>query len=127
MCPMCNKKQVCSKCVVGPSDNVCTCAPCAKYKCDLKEAFQDANKANMDLTKGVGGEVETVYSVSESGKKPTMEIEKTPNGSNNAARAVVKAPPPPKCDCPACPKYKYGDTTHTYYPIYQPLPYGIRY
>jgi hypothetical protein len=124
-CPICNKKRVCSNCVVDPSKSVCGCSPCSKYKCDLKEAFQDSDTANNVLTNGGGGE--TVFAVSESVKKPTMEIEKIPGGSNNDVRAVVKTPPPPKCDCPECPKNPYNDVPGTYYPIYQPLPYGIRY
>lgn len=130
-CPDCEKNQTCEKCPDKDLSKECKCSPCKKYKCDLKEAFEDA-----DRTRYIEGIDETVKVVKvETGKKPKAILQKlndaeTLPGSVSKhikPTVVVKVPPPPECNCPSCPKQIYGSAPYTYYPIYQPLPYGIRY
>ena len=49
-------------------------------------------------------------------------IEKLLSGVNEKQKVTVKVPPTPKCKCPLCP-----DIKDTYYPIYKPSAYGLRY
>lgn len=131
-CPMCGKKQTCDKCPVDKPKNECECSPCKKYKCELIEAWRDADAYKMIE----GLETVEVLNVSaDEVKKPTVEVKKPlvakslPPGIAKKIKPEikVKVPPCPACNCPACPKPQYGAPPYTYYPIYQPMPYGVRY
>lgn len=131
-CPVCDKKQTCEKCPVKEEAKECKCSPCKKYKCELKEAFSQAERYR--LVEGLDHvKVEKVPAGKV--KKPKVEVKKPPVAKAVPAEVAdkikpevkVKVPPCPACNCPACPKPRYGAPPYTYYPIYQPLPYGVRY
>jgi hypothetical protein len=132
-CPSCGKKRTCEKCPDVKPSKECECSPCKKYKCDLKEAFDEADEARY--TEGIDETVKVVNVAPGPDKKPKVVIKKqtiakTLPGSvveQIKPTVVVKVPPPPKCNCPSCSNQLYGSYSHTYYPIYQPLPYGVRY
>lgn len=132
-CTDCGKKQTCEKCPAKEPSKECKCSPCKKYKCDLKEAFDDADEARY--TEGIDETVKVVKVAPGSGNKPKVVLAKPsvaktlPDSVAKQIKptVVVKVPPPPKCNCPSCPNQLYGSSPYTYYPIYQPLPYGVRY
>ena len=132
-CPVCKKKQTCPKCPEKAPSKECKCSPCVKYKCELKEAFDDADE--IRYTEGIDETVKVERAHPASGKKPKVVVKKPviaktlPDAvaKNVKPSVTVKVPPPPPCKCPACPKQRYGSAPYTYYPIYQPLPYGVRY
>lgn len=130
-CPMCGKKQTCENCPTKDPDHECKCPPCKKYKCELKEAFRDAETYRMlegledvKVEKVPAGVI----------KKPTVEVKKPEIAKTvpvSVAKQIkpqvkVKVPPCPACNCPSCPT-TFGAAPYTYYPIYQPMPYGVRY
>ena len=132
-CPICGKKQTCPKCpVLDPSEG-CKCPPCAKYKCDLKEAFENAEEVRQ--TEGIKEAVKVEKVPPAPDKKPMVKVQKPPIAKtvpDVVAKTIkptvaVEVPPPPPCKCPSCPRPLYDSATYTYYPIYQPLPYGVRY
>jgi hypothetical protein len=136
-CTDCGQKQTCEKCPGKETSKECKCAPCKKYKCDLKEAFEEAQlmteKNNID-------EPVKVVKVEGDNNKPEVVVT-TPTATTPTATktlhdsvakpikptVVVKVPPPPKCKCPSCSNQIYGSDPYTYYPIYQPRPYGFTY
>ena len=131
-CDICSRKKTCDKCPVKEKTKECKCSPCKKYKCDLKEAFKDAEEYrviegldNVRVEQVPAGVI----------KKPVVEIKK-PAGTDALPASVadkikpvvkVKVPPAPACNCPSCPSPNISIMPNTYYPIYQPTPYGMRY
>lgn len=107
---------VCPKCDNGVEKK---CTTCTKYKCELKEAFQEAEW--VKYAEGIDETVKVVPVEPEVSAKPVVKVEK----AGQKPVVTVKVPPAPKC--PTCPKPVYGAAPYTYYPIYQPLPYGVRY
>lgn len=111
-CSLCKKKRVCSKC--PRTGTGCKCSPCERYNHDLKLAMCVYKK------EGLKNDAKGVVKVSKKeASKPV--VVKSKKGTK------LKVPPPPKCKCPKCPNKPYGTSPHMYYPIYQPLPYGVRY
>lgn len=119
-CAVCGKKQTCPACPKSEQKE-CKCPPCIKYKCELKEAFEDAER--IGITEGVDGTTNVIPVPA--GDAPAVEVQSSPNNSKQTV--AVKVPPAPVCNCPSCPKAQFGAAPYTYYPIYQPLPYGVRY
>lgn len=107
MCPECDKT----------AEKKCTM--CTKYKCELKEAFHEAEW--VKYAEGIDETVKVVSVKPEVADKPVVKVE----NAGQKPVVTVKVPPPPKCS--TCPKPVYGAAPYTYYPIYQPLPYGVRY
>ena len=125
-CPVCEKKQTCEKCTVSDPDIECKCPPCVRYKCELEESFTEADK--LRYTEGIDGTVRVVNTGSGNGEKPSVAIGSPGNNTTLPnSKVTVKVPTPPDCNCPLHQKNVYGTVPYTYYPIYQPLPYGIRY
>lgn len=124
-CTVCKKKQTCPKCPEKEQSNECKCPPCVKYKCELREAFDEADE--IRYTEGIDETVKVESAHPASDKKPKVVVEKPSITKNIKPTVTVKIPPPPPCNCPLCPKQIYDSAAYTYYPIYQPLPYGVRY
>ncbi len=126
-CSSCGLKQTCSQCVVKSPESECKCSPCKVFKCELKEAFKTAR--SIQRREGLD---EVVIEEDKTAKTAKVEVTSDPTKSARSSQVKVKIPAKVNCNCPKCEKdggsaSVYGDIPSTYYPIYQPMPYGMRY